>query len=237
MVSWRLPMHHITAQQTHTQAPLPEHAGTGAKLWLLRGLPSLSLSNLVMIDISADMFHQCKFPLTASFFSFQKVGSWSCVSSEEAPWPTRLPLTFSLINKTTNWSFLILDTLVIKSLLRWNETLNFMSRHHEHVSWRGRDWQDFSHQIYNPLSLTLCAAILCVIFETCRISFLVLYSHISPNIPEQLEPLVCFNNTFLLPRVLSPFGGVQEEEGKRPNFFQRGTEIVLGEGQQSPLRV
>lgn len=67
-------------------------------------------------------------------------------------------------------------------------------------------------------------------------SFLVLYSHISPNIPEQLEPLVFFNNTFLLPCVLSSFGSVQEEEGKRPNFSQRGTEIVLEESQQSPVR-
>lgn len=54
--------HHSLSKHI-VQVPLPEHAGTGAKLWLLQGLPSLSLSNLVMIDISAVMFHQCKFPL------------------------------------------------------------------------------------------------------------------------------------------------------------------------------
>lgn len=54
--------HHSLSKHI-VQAPLPEHAGMGAKLWLLRGLSSLSLSNLVMIDISAVMFHRCEFPL------------------------------------------------------------------------------------------------------------------------------------------------------------------------------
>lgn len=54
--------HHSLCKHV-VQAPLPEHAGMGAKLWLLRGLLSMSLSNLVMIDISAVTFHQCKFPL------------------------------------------------------------------------------------------------------------------------------------------------------------------------------
>lgn len=103
-----------------------------------------------------------------------------------------------------------------------------MARHREHVSWQGRDWQYFSHQVYNPLSLTLCATVLCGIFETCRMPFLVLYSHISPNIPEQLESLVFFNNTFLLPCMLSSFGGVQEEasffsERKRGSFGREST--------------
>lgn len=115
-------------------------------------------------------------PSPASSFSIQKVGDWSCVCSEEAPWPTRLPLTFSLINKTTNWSFLILGTLVIKSLLRWNETLSFMSRRHEHISRRWRKTGSISAIKYTTLffSLTLCAAILCVVFETCRTSLIIL---------------------------------------------------------------
>lgn len=54
---------HDSLSKHIVQAPLPEHAGMGAKLWLLWDLLSLSLSNLVMIDISAVMFHQCKFPL------------------------------------------------------------------------------------------------------------------------------------------------------------------------------
>lgn len=146
-------------------------------------------------------------PSSASFFSFQKVGAWSHVCSERAPWPTRLPLTFSLINKTTNWSFLILGTLVIKSLLRWNETLNFMSRRHEHISRRGRETGSISAMKYTTLflSLTVCSAILCVIFETCRTSLLVLYSHIFPNIPEQREPQVPFNAFFPTTHT-SPFG-------------------------------
>ena len=53
--------HHSLSKHV-VQVLLPERAGMGAKLWFLRGLPSLSLSNLVMIDISAVMFHQCKFP-------------------------------------------------------------------------------------------------------------------------------------------------------------------------------
>lgn len=54
---------HDSLSKHAVQVPLPKHAGTGAKLWLLWDLLSLSLSNLVMIDISAVMFHHCKSPL------------------------------------------------------------------------------------------------------------------------------------------------------------------------------
>lgn len=131
-------------------------------------------------------------PFPASFFSLQKVGARSSVCSEEAPWPTRLSLTFSLINKTTNWSFLILGTLVIKSLLRWNETLNFMSRHHEHISRRGRETGSISAIKYTTLfrSLTLSAAILHFIFETCRTSLSVQYLCIFLNIRERRKSCI-----------------------------------------------
>lgn len=137
-------------------------------------------------------------PFPASFFSLQKVGARSCVCSEEVPWPTRLPLTFSLINKTTNWSFLILGTLVIKSLLRWNETLNFMSRHHEHISRRGRETGSISAIKYTTLfrSLTLSATILHFIFETCRTPLSVQYLYIFLNIWERRKPYILYQLFF-----------------------------------------
>lgn len=60
--------------------------------------------------------------------------------------------------------------------------------------------------IQPSFSHSLCAAILCVIFETCRTSFLVLHSHIFPNIPERREPQVSLNSTFFPLHILPPFG-------------------------------
>lgn len=85
-----------------------------------------------------------------------------------------------------------------------------MSRRHEHISRRGRETGSISAIRYTALflSLTLCAAILCVIFETCRTSLLVLYSHIFPNTPERREPQVSLNNAFFFfpLHILPPFG-------------------------------
>lgn len=83
-----------------------------------------------------------------------------------------------------------------------------MSRRHEHISRRGRETGSISAIKYTTLflSLTLSAAILCVIFETCRTSLLPLYPHIFLNIRECRETQVALNNACFPLHILPPFG-------------------------------